>query len=364
MARADGADRADGERGLRRFAGEAAGGRVVRFDRAPVGSSRLTFLVDVECDDGSRRELVLRHDSGDGPLSGTEIDLAHEAVVYRALADRPVRIPRLLAESADGLSLLIERAAGTENLAELSPAELEEIERDFGRALAELHAVEPAGLSLGDMARPRTAEDHARLELARWTRFQQDKVPRPSELMRFAAGWLDRNAPEQVERTALCHGDAGHGNFLHDGRRVTALLDWEFAHLGDPHDDLAWVRVRSHLAGREWSTALTAWSGETGIPLDGDRIAFYRALVMLRMAISCEIALAHASAAGDAGPMDTTVHALLLPLLGVLMPRALREAGCLNTGLDAFEEEARRRQETDPTLRAMVGRLPPWKDPR
>lgn len=48
----------------------------------------------------------------------------------------------------------------------------------------------------------------------------------------------------------LVHGDHGPNNVLLDGAtfQVTAVLDWEFAHLGDPLEDLAWCEwtVRMH----------------------------------------------------------------------------------------------------------------------
>lgn len=50
----------------------------------------------------------------------------------------------------------------------------------------------------------------------------------------------------------LCHGDFGPNNLLLDPEtyQVTALVDWEFAHLGDPVEDLAWCEwiVRTHHA--------------------------------------------------------------------------------------------------------------------
>lgn len=49
------------------------------------------------------------------------------------------------------------------------------------------------------------------------------------------------------------HGDYGPQNLLYDSAtlEVTAVLDWEFARLGDPVDDLAWAEwiVRMHHAG-------------------------------------------------------------------------------------------------------------------
>jgi len=344
---------------LRAFAEAATGGVVTRLEPAAVGSSRLTLLVDVARGDGDTWELVLRHDGGDGPLSGTDIDLAHEAVFYRALAPHAVRIPKLVAEAPDGRTLLVERARGSESLAGLSATECEAVEQDFGRALAELHAVDPAVLELGDVTRPKDAGDHASLDLERWTRFLREHVPQPSRSSRLAVDWLGAHLPTTVERTVLCHGDAGIGNFLHEAGRVTALLDWEFAHLGDPLDDVAWVLVRSHVTGGDvWQAALAAWSAQSGIPLDPGRIAYYRALVLLRMAISCQIALAHAVRGSE---RDTTVYQMLLPYLGFLLPQALREAGCRDAALDRLEAEAGRELESHPVLKAVARPLVAWE---
>ena len=43
----------------------------------------------------------------------------------------------------------------------------------------------------------------------------------------------------------LVHGDYRTGNYLADESGVTAILDWEGAHLGDPVEDLGWVCVKS-----------------------------------------------------------------------------------------------------------------------
>jgi hypothetical protein len=48
--------------------------------------------------------------------------------------------------------------------------------------------------------------------------------------------------------TVVVHGDFGPQNVLVHGGRVSALLDWEFAHIGQPVEDLAWAEwiVRMH----------------------------------------------------------------------------------------------------------------------
>ena len=48
--------------------------------------------------------------------------------------------------------------------------------------------------------------------------------------------------------SVLVHGDFGPQNVLIAGDHVSALLDWEFAHIGRPIEDLAWTEwiVRMH----------------------------------------------------------------------------------------------------------------------
>ncbi len=50
--------------------------------------------------------------------------------------------------------------------------------------------------------------------------------------------WLQDNCPQPPRRT-IVHGDYRIGNFIEDKGRITAILDWELTHLGDPHEDLA-----------------------------------------------------------------------------------------------------------------------------
>lgn len=347
---------------LRSFAEAATGGRVLAAERAALGSSRLTLLVDAEDAQGRPLSLVVRHDSGDGPLSGTQIDLAHEAVFYRALGDQPVRIPRLLAESPDGRTLLIERARGTDAFAALEPGQRKAVAADYAAALAELHRVETGGLSLPGVAVPDGGAEHALLDLHRWRAIQNARVPEPAPITQLAGDWLAHHPPTHVERTVLCHGDAGPGNFLFDGERVTAMLDWEFAHLGDALDDVAWVLVRSHLVGGEPEMlgALPEWSRRAGIPLDAARIVYYRALVLLRMAISCQVALGHADG-GQA--MNTAVYEMLLPYLCHLLPQALAEAGCDDPRLGALARDGRAGVEAIAVLRDHAKPLTPWQTP-
>lgn len=289
-------------------------------ESAPLGSGASRATWRLTCADG--RERVLRADTGDGPMAGTELSLAREAAVYAALQAHDVPIPRLLGVAAGGEALLVERVPGAEALDALAPEARAQVMDRYVDALAAVHRIDPATLSLPGFAQPRR-EDPAAPELALWRGVYEKRVTRPAPLVRFAFAWLERHAPHEAERIALCHGDVGPGNFLHEGGRVTTLLDWEFAHLGDPLDDLAWLSFRGHHLHEgigEFPAQLRRWSRATGLRVVPERIAWYRALVMVRMLVSC-----HAALDSGAASLDRTVYFSISALLEALLPRALAE---------------------------------------
>lgn len=68
-----------------------------------------------------------------------------------------------------------------------------------------------------------------------------DKVE-PVPMVTLAAQWLRENAPV-CEAPCLVHCDYRIGNFMfsEETGKMTAVLDWELAHFGDFHEDLAWI---------------------------------------------------------------------------------------------------------------------------
>jgi aminoglycoside phosphotransferase (APT) family kinase protein len=335
---------------LRRFVELSTGGKLIGAEPLGSGAARRSWGLQLTRE-GIALQLVLRCDGGDGPLHGSELDLAREAVVYRALQNRGVRIPALLGVCNE--ALLMERAPGTSEIAAVADAGRRgEIARDLFVALAELHALNTDRLTLPGFAVPADGPDHARCDLDLWRRIAAARLE-PDPLCDFAARWLDANAPS-ADRTALCHGDAGPDNFVFEGTRVTALLDWEFAHLGDPLDDLAWVAVRAHLVGGfgDLAEGFRAWRECAGQRFEIARIDYYRALVLLRMSYACRIAQAHARARGaDVHPYED-----LLPWLRNLLPQALGHAGCkapelnalVDAGHDALERSPRAAERARP----------------
>jgi aminoglycoside phosphotransferase (APT) family kinase protein len=286
--------------------------------------------------------VVVRFDTGDGPVAGTPLTLAREGAVYRALAGTEVPIPTLRAVHPDGTALLVDHAQGEEALDGVRDGERRSIADDYGRTLARLHGLDPVRLDLGAIA----VDAAANPTLADLQLWRSIDATRSGEASSPAVGIaLERlsGAVPPAARPSLTHGDAGPGNFLHSGGRVTAVLDWEFAHVGDPHDDLAWVAVRNQLLGRplEVATTFAAWRTAAGSEIELARLEWFRALVLTRMLISCDAAIAWAGP--DAA--SAQVQLVLQPYLAAAVFEALRRADLGDRASAGPEETARRAWE-------------------
>ena len=70
------------------------------------------------------------------------------------------------------------------------------------------------------------------------------------------------------------------GNFLYSADRIEAMLDWEMAHIGDPHEDLAWLFSRNYwpdMKSRrspgaiDQAEAISHWEEASGLRLTRNR---------------------------------------------------------------------------------------------
>ncbi|MCR5980601.1 phosphotransferase [Gordonia jinghuaiqii] len=86
--------------------------------------------------------------------------------------------------------------------------------------------------------------------------------------------WLAANAPTGVETPVLLHGDPGFHNILLDGEELTAMLDWERARIGDPAQDLAYVRPAVENIF-EWEDFLRIYCEAGGRRPTDQQLAYY-----------------------------------------------------------------------------------------
>ena len=77
-----------------------------------------------------------------------------------------------------------------------------------------------------------------------------DSVGEPHPAIELGLFWLREHRPEPLA-PVVCHGDFRIGNVVVSERGFEYLLDWEFAHLGDPREDVAWPLVRAWRFGAD-----------------------------------------------------------------------------------------------------------------
>jgi hypothetical protein len=104
-------------------------------------------------------------------------------------------------------------------------------------------------------------------------------------MLRFALDWLEHNVPDYDGPTVLVQGDTGPGNFMYEDGRVTAVVDWELAHFGDPMDDIAWLSLRTvQDTFTNFPDRLTEYEELSGHKIDESRVWYYRLFAEMRLA--------------------------------------------------------------------------------
>lgn len=261
-------------------------GPIIRVSGHPAaGRSRSIQIVESRRD-GETILSILRSDAGDGPMSDTRFTLGREAEFLLALNEEDVRVPRCYGVSPEGTAMLLECLAGSATTSFATAEEREAVMRSYVEELAALHAIDPRTLRLpvpnGDFER-----SPALVDLDDFVEAYRRICP-PHIEFDAVVSWLQQNAPSVRPTAVLVHGDTGPGNFMHLDGKLTGLVDFEFAHVGDREDDLAWVWFRCELLyGDLHYTDYFRWYQEiTGHSIDMDRLLYYRVLVLTRCVAS------------------------------------------------------------------------------
>jgi aminoglycoside phosphotransferase (APT) family kinase protein len=261
-----------------------------------------------------------------GPVLPRAHDMAREYRVLTALAPTPVPVPETLALCTDpdvlGVTFYVMREvpgvvlrtpADTEAL---SPAARTAVADSLVATLADLHAVSPDAVGLGDYGR-RSGYCLRQIKTwgAQWERSKTRDLPDMDVLL----ARLAEAAPPDSACT-IVHGDYRLDNTVvslpsvslpsvslpPDGvPHVAAVLDWELSTLGDPLADLAVTLTYWHDEGDVERGEVPVSAGLTdkpGFPTahalaaayaqltgrDLGNLSFYLALAWMKLAVICE----------------------------------------------------------------------------
>jgi aminoglycoside phosphotransferase (APT) family kinase protein len=276
---------------LARYLSKLWNGDVVVRDlsRIPGGASRETYRFDADIR-GQTRGLILRRDP-----TGSLIDTSRqvEFLAYKSFHNVvPVPEPLVLETEGDLLErpfFIMSRVDGGKVASMMSLAPYGEHANSIGRELfailGRIARCDPARLPIRQCFAPPDPALCWRAALDEWQAVIERDERHPQPIVRAAMRRLRRNPPEPAAKIAVVHGDYRSGNFLHDGQgHILAVLDWEMAHLGDPHEDLAWCfdplwnhfddgRVAGTIPEAE---AIAIWERESGLRVDPATLAWWK----------------------------------------------------------------------------------------
>jgi aminoglycoside phosphotransferase (APT) family kinase protein len=138
---------------------------------------------------------------------------------------------------------------------------------DMLRALARLHGLGPEAVeevaALDGLPAGLAPEQAIDAQLRHWHDVYRSAVAYPIPLLERCFSWLRANL-RATGPSVVVHGDPGPGNALQDAGGVAAVIDWEFAHVGDAAEDwayLALIRGRRLGSPPDWKARLAATVG-------------------------------------------------------------------------------------------------------
>jgi aminoglycoside phosphotransferase (APT) family kinase protein len=211
----------------------------------PGGFSKQTVLVTA-VNAGANSRFVIRKNL---PINPTARSVAEEFPLLSAVwAAGTVPIAQPLWLEADAAvfgtpAMAVSMVDGNGDVAGWAsdPAKTRRFADDLARAMAALHRL-PVDQVFGGRAKGKTTEELVASEIDRWYTDWRTWRIQPRPIMEAVYAWLKANIPAPRADAAIVHSDIGFHNLLIDDGRVTALLDWEFSHPGDPAEDLVYAR--------------------------------------------------------------------------------------------------------------------------
>ncbi|MEO1968761.1 MAG: phosphotransferase [Sphingomonadaceae bacterium] len=183
-------------------------------------------------------DFVLRRAPSPEMMAHRALDHRAEAAIIRAVRSEGVTAPEIVVElePADGIGtgFVMRAMPGTPDPTRiLDCKEPDSLLEQCARELVGIHR-----LSADKLPASIPAMDYRDALTSLEAQFEETGGDRP--IIALALRWLSEHLPEPVP-PRLVHGDYRIGNLLVEESCLTGVLDWELAHLGDPHEDLAYA---------------------------------------------------------------------------------------------------------------------------
>lgn len=271
---------------IRRAGAVKAGTPVEALERLSGGANMESWRFSCGAD-----RFVLRRAPSAEWIAARPLDMAGEAELIRRAHAAGVAAPEVIAELApeDGLGIgfVMRCLPGTADPETALSSPPMPLAADLAQAMARIHALDTGGLDF----LPRLDPVQGIEGLAR--QFAEAGGDRP--LIALGLSWLRRNLPPPA-KSVVVHGDFRIGNLMVDKGRLSGVLDWELAHLGDGHEDLAYGCMTVWRFGRldrpgfgltDVAGLARAYEAAGGEPFDPARFRFWLVYRTVWWALGC-----------------------------------------------------------------------------
>lgn len=167
----------------------------------------------------------------------------------------------------------------------------QQLPQQMAEQLARIQAIDPTAINL---PRPPAGTSPAQYTI-NYLRRTLAELQIFSPSLTFGLRWLEQKQPP-AGLLCLVHGDFRIGNLLVNPAGLAAVIDWEFAHLGDPLEDLAWPMVRDWRFGNDQlrlggiapaGPYLAAYKKLTGRAIDPFAITYWEIMGNMKWAVTC-----------------------------------------------------------------------------
>lgn len=281
--------------------------RISDLKQFPSGFSWITYGFTVDIEGEPPADRILRLGPGNGLYAPYSAEPEYAALDLLRGQTVPAPIPFFWSDDPSIFGdpfLIVERAEGVAPIPWGDDDGLDDARRamlgvQFADALGHLHATEWRGSQLGGLSPGLTCENAAVAQVDYWKDRYRRWALRPHPMLHRVFAWLTANAPV-APRLSIVHGDYRLGNFLERDGQITAILDWELVHLGDPHEDLAWTCLPQYRGGTALMSKLISREQlyarhETivGHPVSTESMYYYSLFSLVKLAIT-HIAAAYA----------------------------------------------------------------------
>ena len=245
------------------------------------GASKEAWAVEA----GGERLLVRR--ALGGVIHEDTLPLEHEFQVLEAALAAGVKVPRpvaYLGELGGREAFAMELVEGETIGRRIVRDPPSGLETQLAEEVAKIHAIPRERLPFlraGDV-------------VARFER-ELDTVGEPHPALEYGLWWLREHRPEPLP-DVVSHGDFRIGNVVVSERGLEYLLDWEFAHLADPREDVCWPLVRAWRFGAddrrvggvgEVGPYLDRYEELTGIHIDESELTWWEVLGNVKWGVGC-----------------------------------------------------------------------------